>query len=223
MLHLHSVYSTLGKGYSWRVILSSLVFAVIILFYSLNVASYFRPDVYRFEDRTTYHQYFEDRYVLNRVVDNAIINSALLVWIYLSFAHHIKWLILLALTVLCIVGALFYSSSINQVISIISLPFIFSVYILYKKKIFRKLLQIDSNHLTLNYFLLSFIILALVSISLSMSEININDPFIDIMTFLSRFTPLVMVLLIFSVFVRIILKQTLSIVPVRIKDDNIPP
>ena len=59
--------------------------------------------------------------------------------------------------------------------------------------------------------------LALVSISLSMSEININDPFIDIMTFLSRFAPLVMVMLIFSVFVRIILKQTLSIVPVGLR------
>ena len=95
--------------------------------------------------------------------------------------------------------------------------YFFCVYPIQENDYSSKLLQIDSNYLTLNYFLISFIMLALVSISLSMSEININDPFIDIMTFLSRFTPLVMVMLIFSVFVRIILKQTLSIVPVGLR------
>jgi hypothetical protein len=85
------------------------------------------------------------------------------------------------------------------------------------KKIFIRSLRIDPSPLTLNYFLVSFMVLALVSIYFSMSDTNINNPFIDIMTLLSRYTPGIMVLLIFSVFVRIIIKQILFVIPVRIR------
>jgi hypothetical protein len=115
-----------GKGQSRRAIFSLLSLAIIILFYSLSVASYFRPDVYRFEDRTTYHQYFQDRYIFGELVDNVIINLGLLVWIYLSFVERMKWLLLLSLTALFIIGlAGDLNSSINQIISIFSLPLYF--------------------------------------------------------------------------------------------------
>jgi hypothetical protein len=215
---IHSIGSTLGRGYSIPAIVSSLSLAIIILFYSLSVASYFRPDVYKFEDRTTYHQYFEDRYIFSRLVDSAIINLSLLVWISVSFVDRMKWLILLSLTALLLVGLANVNLLINQVISIFSMPFILSVYAINKKKkLSKKILKTDSSPLTLNYFLISFMILALVSIFVSMSDINANDPFIDIMTLLSRYTPVIMVLLIFSVLVRIILKEILSIVPVRVR------
>ncbi|MGH9984858.1 MAG: hypothetical protein ACRD8W_12985 [Nitrososphaeraceae archaeon] len=60
-------------------------------------------------------------------------------------------------------------------------------------------------------------VLALISIFLSLSGFNYSDPFIDIMTLLSRFSPAIMLLLIFSVFIRTILKQVLSIVPERLR------
>lgn len=127
MIQLHAILGVLGKGHPSGVILSSLALAIIILFYILSVTSYFKPDVYRFDDRITYHQYFHDRYIFDMTVDNLIINSAFLVWIYLSFIRHIKWFVLMALTSLCVAGAVVFSPSLNQIISLFSLPFIFSI------------------------------------------------------------------------------------------------
>jgi Dolichyl-phosphate-mannose-protein mannosyltransferase len=210
---MYSINKTLGQGYSLRVILSSLAVAIIILFYTLTVASYFEPDVYRFEDRTTYHQYFRDQYIINVVLDNAVLNSALIAWIYLSFVHRTKWVILSLLGTLCLVGSVIWGLEVIQIISISSLPFILAVYMLYKKSLLKRVVRIDSNYLTLNYFLISFTTLAVVSIFISMSNGDVQDPFIDMITFFSRFTPLIMVLLIFSVFVRMILKEVLSKIP----------
>jgi hypothetical protein len=208
----------MGKGRSKTAIISSLSLATIVLFYSLSVASYFRPDVYRFEDRTTYHQYFQDRHIFSKFVDNLIINLSLLVWIYFSFVHRMKWLLLLSLTALFLIGMVDLDPSINQIISIFSLPLITSVYLINKnKRIFKRSLEINPSPLTLNYFLISFMVLALASIYLSVTDTSINDPFIDIMTLLSRYTPALMVILIFTVFVRIILKQILSNIPGQLR------
>ena len=213
----YSVASTVGYGRSKTAIISSLSLAIIILFYSLSVASYFSPDVYRFEDRTTFHQYFQDRYIFDKTVDSTIISLSLLVWIYFSFRERLNWMMLLFLGTLVLIGFIDISSLINRTISISSLPFILCAHVINtRNKILKASPRIDATSLTLNYFLILFMVLALISIYFSMTKNDHNNPFIDIMVFLSRYTPILMILLIFSPLVRLILKQAMSPLPSRI-------
>ncbi|MGC1134903.1 MAG: hypothetical protein WA941_18890 [Nitrososphaeraceae archaeon] len=203
----NSICKPLGKGSSRIAILSSIALAVIILFYPLSVGSYFQPDVYRFEDRATYHQYFEERYIFNQLTDNLIICLSLLGWCAISFNdNRIKGLVILFLGLSLIIGLSLPNSITLQVLSIISLPMILSIYVI-NKKIGNRLLQMDSGLMTVNYFLISFLILTITSLFISVYDSNVNNPFIDIMILLSRFAPAIMFLLIFSAFLRLILNQ----------------
>src|SRR5918996_865398 len=78
------ISSALGEGYSKTTIVSSLALAIMILFYPLYVGSYFYPDVYRFEDRTTYHQYFKDNYIFSWLIDSTMIIFAFIGWLWSS-------------------------------------------------------------------------------------------------------------------------------------------
>jgi hypothetical protein len=209
----NSISKPLGKGYSRLAIISSIALAIIILFYPLSVGSYFQPDVYRFEDRTTYHQYFENRYIFSKLIDNLIIGLALLGWCFISFKdNRIKWPIALSIGLLLSMGLSLPNLSILEFLSLISLPVIFSIYIM-NKKIENKQLHLDSSLVTVNYFFLSFLILAVVSILLSLYNPRADSPFIDIMTLLSRFAPVVMFILIFSALIRLIFNRV-TVLPI---------
>jgi hypothetical protein len=204
---------SLYRGYPKKAIASSISLAIIVLFYSLTTASYFRPDVYRFEDRITYHQYFDDQYILSKAADNLVINVSLLIWLFFSLVGRFSYFILFSFTVLILLGVMGFSSSVNELISIISLPLILSIHIIDKKTSIQ-IIQTKSSQLALSYFLISFMVLAITSILISMTGTSINDPFIDIMTFFSRYTPVIMVLLVFAAFIRIIFNQVLLLAPV---------
>jgi hypothetical protein len=208
-----SVAKTLGKGRSKTAIISSFCLATVILFSSLYIGSYFHPDVFRFADRTTYHQYFENRYFFSSLIDGIIISLNGLVWTIVSFKNRIKWPISLLIIGLLVIGiSTFNSSSILQILSVSTLPFIFAVYLI-NKRMQAKILHEESSFMTINYFSVFFFIIALISIFLSVSGSNINNPFMDMIILLSRFAPAVMLLLIFSLLLRIIVKGTILSIP----------
>jgi hypothetical protein len=208
-----SVAKTLGRGQSKTAIISSLCLATIILLSSLYIGSYFHPDVFRFADRTTYHQYFENRYFFSLLIDSIIISLSGLVWTIISFNNRFKWPTSLLIIGLFVIGiSTFNSSSILQIISVCILPFIIAVYLI-NKRMQPKILHQDSSLITINYFSVFFFIIALISIYLSILGSSINNPFMDMITLLSRFAPAVMLLLIFSLFLRIIVKGTILSIP----------
>src|SRR5918995_4862115 len=100
-------------GSSKIALLSSIAFAIAIIFYPLSVGSFLQPDVYRFEDRTTYHQYFKERYIFNQLLDNLIICLSFLGWCLISFKdNRIKTLIILPLVSLLLIGLSFPTSEV---------------------------------------------------------------------------------------------------------------
>lgn len=199
--------------YSRIALLSSIAFAIIILFYPLSVGSFFHPDVYRFEDRTTYHQYFEERYIFSQIIDNLIVCLGFLGWSFTSLSDsRVKALFMIIFGSLLIVGLSFPTSIVMPLLSLASLPLIFSIHLI-NKRTNNRLLHRDSSLLTVNYFMIGFLILVTLSIFISVSASDINNPFIDIMTLVSRFAPVLMLLVIFSFFIRISLKRIVSIIP----------
>jgi hypothetical protein len=207
------ISNLIGYRTSKVTVISSIVISIIILFYPLSMGSYLEPDVYRFEDRTTFHQYFRGNYIFNQLIDNLIMSFGFLGWCAISFNDkRTGVLAVLFLGLLLIISLSTANSIILQVLSILSLPVISSIYII-NRKISNRLLRPGSGLLTLNYFLISFLILELASIFASIYNSDINGPFIDIMILISRFAPALMLLIIFIALVRLITNQEVLTTP----------
>lgn len=199
---MSSVAKTIGKSQSRRAIISSLTLAIMIVFYSLSVGSYFEPDVYRFQDRLTYHQHFEDRYFFNKFIDNIVISLSFLVWSIVSIGNtNIRWIISLSIASILLISITSNSSVFLSFLSLVSLPFVIATNILNKFSR-RSVISHQSFVLTLNYLLISVAILSAFSIFVSIRSPNLNDPFINMFVFLSRFSPVIMFLLIFSLLLK---------------------
>lgn len=206
----------MGRGHSRITIGSSVVLSVIILFYPLSVGSFFEPDIYQFKDRTTYHQYFTQRYIINSLIDNLVICLCFVAWICISFTiSRVRWGIVSILGLLLIMGLVIPNSLILQFLSILSLPLILSVYMVHKKTD-NKILRPESSLLAVNFFLILFMILALLSIPLSIYSFD-DNPFVDIMTLLSRFSPVFMFVLIFLAVIRLTLGQVVVFTDPRLR------
>jgi hypothetical protein len=103
-----------------------------------------------------------------------------------------------------IISLLFYNLTILEVLSVISFPLIISAFLV-NRKFDHKVLCLDSSLVVTNYFIISFLILVLYSILISLSDPKADTPFVDIMTLLSRFAPVLMFLLILAAFIRLVL------------------
>jgi hypothetical protein len=194
---MNSVTKTIGKHQPKKVIASSLAIAIIVILYCLSIGSYFEPDVYRFEERLTYHQLFEGRYFFNGFIDHLIISLCFLVWAIISIQHKIiKWMISISTASIIIVSITNISEIPLGWLALVSLPFVIVANIL-DKTLRQPIVSGESFVLILNYILISVAILSIYSLFVSISSFDINDPFIDVFVLLSRFSPVVMFLFIF--------------------------
>jgi hypothetical protein len=201
---MNSVAKAIGKSQSKRAIISSLTITTITVLYSLSIGSYFEPDVYRFQDRLTYHQHFEERYFFNGFVDHIVISLSFLIWSIISIQNKvIKWIISLIIAIILLISITINSSISLSLLSLVSLPFVIMSNILHKT-LRHSILSHQPFVLTLNYLLISVAILSMFSIFVSISSSSVNDPFIDMFVLLSRFSPIVMFLLIFSLLLKMI-------------------
>jgi hypothetical protein len=184
----------------------------MIVFYILSVGSYFQPDVYRFEDRLTYHQYFDDRYLFSELVDHIVISIAFLGWSIITIQNMItKWIISIGIGCILLIAILASSDVSLSLLSLVSLPSVIGANILNKR---HSIVHPQPFKLTLNYLLISVAILSVISIFISTSYSDVNDPFIDMLILLSRFSPAVMLLLIFSAPIKSILHIVGQDIPV---------
>jgi hypothetical protein len=205
-----------GTGHPKRTIFSSAALTVILLFYPLSMASFFNPDVYKFVDRTTYHQLFESTYYFNQLVDNIVIILSLLVWVLVSMKPNFRWLIPFLLVVPLTIGLLFTSIDIFQLLSMASLPLIISFYMLNNKISNHNILYKDSGKSTLNYLSMSITFLAVFSIFLSTFDFDIINPFMNMNILFTRYSHIILLLIIFSLFVRITAREILLVLPYKI-------
>lgn len=210
---MKQVTQTIGQHQPKRVIISSIAVAVIVVFYSLSIGSYFEPDVYRFEDRLTYHQYFEERYFLSELVDHLVISLCFLIWSIISIRNKIiKWIIPISTASIILLSITNVSEIPLGWLVLVSLPFIIVANIL-DKTLRHSIISDQSLVLTLNYVLILVAILAIFSIFISITSSGINDPFIDTFVLLSRFSPAVMFLLIFSLPLKMMYDYVYEIFP----------
>ena len=206
------ITKTLGKGFSNRAIITSVTLAAIILFYPLSLGSYFSPDVYEFKERTTYHQFFKNEYIFTWLGDSLVILLSLFIWAFYSLKHAYRWMVIFPVTVSFMLAIVFLNEHILQILSIISLPLVISLYIM--NKVFHRfdLIHLDAGKLCLSYLAISFSILAVISIY--SSAVNIDyDPFMDIITLFSRYSHVILFMVIFSVIFRIVFRICIELGP----------
>jgi len=203
----------MGKGKSKKVVLASLCIAVITLFYSLSVGSYFAPDVYRFEERLTFHQYFKEKYFFGEFIDHTIIALSFLIWAVFSFRSRIYRLtIFLVIAAAFAVGIVSGPSNVLETLSLISLPVIIVTAIIARLQ-HRTDLAYSSFKLTVNYLLISIIVISILSLLVSTKLSEINDHYIEMFILISRFSPVIMFLLVLSLPLKIIFNYVYENVP----------
>jgi len=186
----------------------------MVVFYLFTIGSFFDLDIYYLEDRTTIHDVFS-RHVISKQVDELVLFCTFGFLIVLSIKQrNIRLILGIALISLLGLGFVF-SFNIITYVSLTSIPIIGSIFLIHKY--FPKdVVSIELGSLFLNYLCLGIIILGLVSIVLSLVSlrsdqgISARDYFIESFILLSRFSPLLMFLLIFSVPLRTILVQVAS-------------
>lgn len=194
----------MGKGQSKKEVLVSLSIAIIILFYSLSIGSYFEPDVYRFQDRLTYHQHFKERYFFGEFIDHIVITLNFLIWSLFSFTRRIEQLtISLVIATTFAVAIIANMWIVLEALSLVSLPVIM-IAIMLERFLHRSNLFYPSFNLIVNYLLISVIILSILSLFLSASSSEINDSLINIYILVSRFSPILMLLIVLSLPLKIV-------------------
>jgi hypothetical protein len=206
---------SLGRGQSYRSLISSFVLATMIVFYLFSIGSFFELDIYYLEDRTTVHVSVSNMYMISRQVDGLVLSSAFGLWLMFSLEQRRLRLVSAITVVSLLVLGFVYSYDIIGYVSLLSIPVV-ALATLVQKFFYNRLLWTGTSSLTLNYLCVGIIILALSSIVISLltlvadQEIEGRDYFIDSFYLLSRFSPVIMFLLIFAVPLRSLLAQAAS-------------
>jgi hypothetical protein len=193
-------------GYDWKTVTCSSLLTLILLLYIPVTASLFHTDVYLLVDRTTYYSIFEIESHFIRDFSLAAICILFTLWIFFTISSRIGIIGSFVLSAAVLSSFIAGYALLLQLIAICSIPFIVTFIII------RSVLKYDfdlwiKNRLTINYLAIIGTCLALISIYLSLSgnslisAISIADPWLWFYTILSYFSPLIMFLCIFSVFI----------------------
>lgn len=184
---------------------ASATVAVVILFYAFYFGSFINPDVYRIENRTTYHEYFGNQNLVGSDIDTIIIIGGLIVWTVLSTNHRLR-LALLALFLIIISSTIILGSpGPIKLLSLISIPLIIGLIIF--DKFSRPILKNQFLRLTVSYVSILILILACFSILVQLFPDRVKDfdPFYTIFVLLSSLSPILVMLIAFNLPIRIIL------------------
>ncbi|MGH9976628.1 MAG: hypothetical protein ACRD8Z_12465, partial [Nitrososphaeraceae archaeon] len=161
----------------------------------------------------TFHQYFKEKYIFGEFIDHTIISLSFLIWALFSLRSRIYRLtIFLVIAAAFAVGIVSGPSNVLETLSLITLPVITITAVLARLQ-HRTNLAYSSFKLTINYLLISIVILSILSLLVSASSSEINDPYINMFILLSRFSPVVMFLLVLSLPLKIIFNYIYRNVP----------
>jgi len=218
---LDTVKSTVGWGTAPSSVITSCTLVVIAYFYLYSISSYLHIPIVVFTDGVTYNAHFENTYLVDKNLDGCIIIILFITWLLFSLKNKKIGLI----TSSVFVGSMIVTLSLNLIFLfnlVIFTTFPLIVFILIfdrgKTKV-KSILKYGANSLTLNYFSISVIICSAIGIILASSnlifsiqpeELFIHNYAYPIYVLFSEVTPIVLFLLLFSFFVKYIIRNVRS-------------
>jgi hypothetical protein len=183
-----------------------MIAALIIVSYVILIGHVFQPDVYYFQDRTTYHDFFsKDNFVLKLLA--VMIVVILIAWFIFTLEGMIMIISIAAGITISLAGYLAFHDEWLIVVALASVPLLLLVLAWSYKINF--LIRSPQKHsqFTINYLCLSFIVLAAISIGASLLGVDAlrYDPFYQIFVLFSTLSPVILFLIMMSVPIMILL------------------
>jgi hypothetical protein len=193
----------LGIGSPWKEVMRSAVLAGLIIIYMIYSAFFFQLDIYFLKDRTTYHDTLGN--IDNSELDGYRMALAFLfvLWIYLTSTSRTEIVGSLLLTSVIGVSYLLDLPVLSDAVGVLSLPTVLSM-VLVRRLMEHGRIAKNSNKLVVNYLVIIGTGLATMSIYILISEWRIpsftdgTDQFFIFYIVLAHFSPVIMLLCIFS-------------------------
>lgn len=196
-------------------IVTSILVTIITITSVYNISSFFDPDVYFFEQRVTYHTNKVIDLMLDHRLNSFILSSSLVLWLLFSVSHKRERIFLVLMVVLISVLSIDSEGLTSYLFTFIALPLIGTLYAL-KKTNKHNVLVPDTSSLFANYLCTAVIALAIISILYSLNIVGgvFGGDFFDysylLVTIISRFSPIIIFLLVFSVPFKLIWEELSS-------------
>lgn len=222
MSRLEQLLVGLGRGSDRAEIITSAIVALMTIFYVYTISSFLKLEVFVLRDRVVYDNPFE-QYVIGNYADHIIISVGLLIWLCISLRRtKIRYIVCITYGVL-LITALLLGPSLLEIFSVVIFPLIV-VLVIYQKLVLvkrKKELVTVNGTLYLDYFSLIFIGISAVSIivllepftSTNMSNNFLRNYAYEIFVMLSPVSAFLMILLIFSVPLKFIIREILISFP----------
>jgi len=200
----------LGIGMPKVLIVSSATFVIVFLFSIYSFATYFKIDVWDFQDRVSYYSYFNS-YLISPIIDHLIISLFSALWLASSLKHSTRFAIATIYGITAFVLALWNQELLLAIIAIISMPTIILLLIL--NLVSSKKFLISDRNLVINYFAIIGIGTGLLSLLISLEPLYFPDNELtelrsiayEIFLIFSGLSPILLITLILSLPVKIII------------------
>jgi hypothetical protein len=199
----------LGIGSPWKEVMCSAVLTGLIIIYMFYIAFFFQLDIYFLKDRTTYYDTF--RNITNSELDGYRLALAILfiLWIYLTPMSRTEIVGSIVLTSVIGASYLLNLPILLDTVVVLSLPTILSIILARRLTQHGKTAE-NSSKLAINYLVTIGAGLAIISIFISIKGSRIpaftdgTDPFLIFYTVLAYFSPVLILLCIFSALLHLI-------------------
>jgi hypothetical protein len=204
----------MGIGSTWKLIIRSAVLTLLIMLYMIYCSFYFQADVFLFIDRTTYHDIFSNVIALESESFGTMIIILFVLWIYLAASSRIEIVGSISLAGILAFSYLLNSSILLNILAVISLPTILSITLLKGMMMRGKSTKIG-NRLPVNYLVIIGTGLAVTSICTSLLKgassnfTSDKDLFLIFHLILAYFSPIIMFLCFFSVFMNLVIQPVI--------------
>jgi hypothetical protein len=231
-LLFRSLKAGLGLGASYKAIITSSAFVLIIYFYVYSIASSLKIPIVIFQNGVTYNAIFEKTYLIDKNWDYLLTIALTVIWLFLSIRNKKIGIATASIyTGLTVTAGLSGVSLFYDSLVFLTFPFIISLLILNKIVKERSILKSDTNLLTINYFSIVIIISALIGIFLSASFVlfSIQPSIVPIHNYtyppyvlFSNLSPVLILFLTSSLLINILIKKSnLDRILTRFKESSL--
>ncbi len=200
------IVKALGYGHPHLSIITSVILAVLSLFYIFTAGSFFKADIFVLMNGTSYDTSFH-LFVINKTIDHIIMVGITVIWLALSLcqrARQVMFLTLGGLAGAAVVANLF--TSFLDIVAILTIPTII-ILLIYNKFSCRKILNKPSG-LSLTYLAIISVATSIITIFITWVHVlgpipsssgimQDNDIAFDIFVLFSSISPVLMILLIY--------------------------
>ena len=216
-----SVSSTIavaiGKGFSNKTIITSILLAFILFFYVFTLGSFLKPTVYVLQDRISVYRLFY-QYIFGNYIDHVIIAAGTILWLILCVrSKRTSFTTAAIYGLLAIIAIVAKSQLFLDFVALVSIPLIFSLFVCHK---FSSKIKIepDASSLLPNYLSiigivtgsLSLVISILSALAISLATFRyMNYSYLLFILFCSL-SPVLIFLLVFSLPIKLLTRRLVN-------------